>query len=98
MPEENLFHREVMTVSQLTGRLQNVIEAEFGLVLLVGEISNFRKPGSGHLYFVLKDEQAQIRGVMFRNQQKYLGFDPRDGLEVLVRGRLAIYAPRANTR
>lgn len=94
MTEGNLFDRDVLSVSELTGRLQDVIESEFGLVWLVGEISTLRRPSSGHYYFILKDKDAQIRAVMFRNKQHYLGFDLEEGREVLCRGRISIYAPR----
>jgi exodeoxyribonuclease VII large subunit len=91
---EDLFQREVLTVSQLTERIGSLLEEHFGLVWLSGEISNLRRPSSGHFYFTLKDEDAQIRAVMFRNQQRYLEFEPEDGSEALVRGRLNVYQPR----
>ncbi|MEW6265983.1 MAG: exodeoxyribonuclease VII large subunit [Thermodesulfobacteriota bacterium] len=94
MSSEDLFQRQVLSVRELTERLELLIQTEFDLVWLIGEISNLRQPASGHYYFILKDESAQIRAVMFRNQQRYLGFQPSDGQEVLVRGRLSIYAPR----
>lgn len=70
------------------------MERDFGLIWLSGEISNFRRPSSGHYYFTLKDRDAQIRAVMFRTRQRYLGFQPADGQEVLLRGRLTVYEPR----
>ncbi|MEW5722899.1 MAG: exodeoxyribonuclease VII large subunit [Thermodesulfobacteriota bacterium] len=94
MTREDLFSREILTVSELTGRLAGLIEEHFGLVWLTGEISNLRRPASGHLYLTLKDEAAQIRAVMFRTQQRYLAFEPEDGQEVLARGRLSVYQPR----
>lgn len=94
MSSQGLFDRDIFTVGELTVRLERLIEGEFGLIWLSGEISNLRRPSSGHMYMVLKDRQAQIRAVMFRMKQKYLGFEPRDGQEVLAQGRLSIYAPR----
>jgi len=91
---EDLFGREIISVTELTGRLRDLIETGFGLVWVAGEISNLRQPSSGHYYFTLKDRSAQIRAVMFRIQQRYLGFEPADGQEVLVRGRLSVYELR----
>ncbi len=84
----------VFTVSGLTEAIKNALEKRFEFVWVEGEISNFRKPGSGHCYMVIKDETAQIRAVMFRLQVRYLKFTPEDGMKVLVQGRLGIYAPR----
>ena len=92
--EPDLFNRQIFSVTELTRKLSGLIEAEFGLVWLSGEISNLRRPASGHMYLTLKDKNAQIRAIMFKNQQRYLGFDPEDGQEVLVRGRLTVYEPR----
>ncbi|MFH1134612.1 MAG: exodeoxyribonuclease VII large subunit [Pseudomonadota bacterium] len=94
MFEQNLFERKILTVSDLTGRLKDLIESEFGLIWVAGEISNLKRPSSGHIYFTLKDETAQIRAVMFRTKQRYLDFNPADGQEVLARGRLTLYEPR----
>ena len=94
MSGESIIQREILSVSQLTGRLQDVIEIEFGLIWVSGEISNLRRPSSGHLYLTLKDENAQIKAVMFRNKQRYLALEPADGQEVMAHGRLSVYAPR----
>ena len=96
MSTEDLFKRDILSVSQLTGQLKDLMETHFGLIWLVGEISNFRLPSSGHAYLTLKDETAQIRAVMFRNKQRYLDFEPADGQEVLVRGRLSVYEARGD--
>ena len=61
---------------------------------IVGEISNFRIPVSGHFYFTLKDEAAQINAVMFRGQQRQLKFEPEDGMRITAMGRLSVYEPR----
>ncbi|MBW2060350.1 MAG: exodeoxyribonuclease VII large subunit [Deltaproteobacteria bacterium] len=84
----------MLSVSELTARLKNLIEVEFGQVWLTGEISNLRLPSSGHCYMTLKDEGAQLRAVMFRREQRYLDFEPEDGQEVLVRGRVSVYEAR----
>jgi exodeoxyribonuclease VII large subunit len=86
--------RVTYTVSQLTSEIKTLLERSFEFLWLEGEISNLRLPGSGHLYFTLKDESAQIRGVMFRLQNRVLPFDPADGLQVLCYGRLSVYEPR----
>ncbi len=91
---EDLFQREILSVSELTARLKDLLESEFGLIWLSGEISNLRRPASGHFYMTLKDRESQMRGVMFRTRQRYLDFEPDDGQEVLVRGRLTVYEPR----
>jgi exodeoxyribonuclease VII large subunit len=92
--EQDLFNREILSVTELTRQLSDVIESRFGPLWLAGEISNFRRPSSGHLYFVLKDADCQIRAVMFRTKMRYLGFEPADGQEVLARGRLSVYGAR----
>jgi exodeoxyribonuclease VII large subunit len=86
--------RAVLTVSQLTERLRAVVEERFPTVWVEGEISNFRLYGSGHAYFTLKDETAQVRGVLFRNRLRRIRFEPGDGQHVLAFGSLEIYAQR----
>jgi exodeoxyribonuclease VII large subunit len=85
-----------LTVSDLTAAVQTVLEEEFKAVWVVGEISGLRSPSSGHLYFTLKDEESQIRAVMFRGYAGLLRFRPEDGLEVLVRGSVSLYAARGD--
>lgn len=86
--------RHTLTVSQLTNLLRNSIEREFCDVWLEGEISNLRAPSSGHLYCTLKDETSQIRAVLFRSSAIRLRFALREGMQVIVRGRLTVYEPR----
>src|SRR5712691_8736350 len=86
--------RAVFTVSQLTERLRAVVEEQFPAVWVEGEISNFRVFGSGHAYFTLKDEAAQVRGVLFRTRVRRLRFEPGDGQHVLAFGSLEVYAQR----
>jgi exodeoxyribonuclease VII large subunit len=85
---------KIYTVTSLSEEIKSLLETHFDFVWVEGEISNFRSPLSGHFYMVLKDENAQIRAVMFRPQTRYLKFMPQDGMKVIVRGRVAIYEPR----
>lgn len=80
-----------ISVSELTARLKQQIESEFGTVLVEGELSNCKQWSSGHLYFTLKDDRAQLRGVMFRTTVQRLKFRPEDGMRVVTRGRLSVY-------
>ena len=83
--------RRIVSVSELTAAIREAIESRFGDVWVEGEISNYRVWHTGHMYFTLKDESAQIRAVMFRSASHYLRFKPEDGLRVVARGRLGIY-------
>jgi exodeoxyribonuclease VII large subunit len=84
----------VFTVSQLTRHIRGLLEEEFPIVLVEGELSNVKAASSGHRYFNLKDAGAQIRCVMFRAAASSLRFEPEDGLQVLLRGRLSVYETR----
>src|SRR6202043_1860044 len=86
--------RRVWTVRDLVASVRTHIEREYADAWVEGEISNFRAPDSGHLYFTLKDGTAQIRVVMFRSSARLLRFRPADGLQVVVRGRVTIYEDR----
>jgi exodeoxyribonuclease VII large subunit len=86
--------RRVWTVRDLVAAVRSHIEREYSDAWVEGEISNFRAPESGHLYFTLKDGNAQIRVVMFRASARLLRFRPADGLQVVVRGRVTIYEDR----
>jgi exodeoxyribonuclease VII large subunit len=86
--------RKIYTVSQLNAAIKSLLEEQFPFVWIVGEISNFRIPASGHFYFTLKDEAAQINAVMFRSQQRQLKFEPEDGMRITGMGRLSVYEPR----
>jgi exodeoxyribonuclease VII large subunit len=83
--------RGPLSVGELSARLKALVERGFGSVLVEGEISNCRQWSSGHLYFTLKDDYAQIRAVMFRTSVRQLKFRPEDGTHVVVRGRLSVY-------
>ncbi len=86
----------VLSVSQLNQRIRETLDAKLDEVWVVGEISNFRVPPSGHFYFSLKDRQSQIAAVMFRSANQLLPFRPEDGMEVIVRGRVGIYEARGD--
>ena len=86
--------RRVFTVSELTERLKAALEEAFPAVWVEGEISNLRTPGSGHAYFTLKDEGAQLSAVLFRGRGRRVRFDLEDGMQVLAFGGLDVYAAR----
>jgi exodeoxyribonuclease VII large subunit len=86
--------RRVWKVRELVASVRGQVEREYPDAWVEGEISNFRAPESGHLYFTLKDGNAQIRVVMFRSSARLLRFRPADGLQVVVRGRVTIYEDR----
>jgi len=88
--------RRIYTVSRLNQEVQLALESGFGMVWLQGELSNFSKPASGHFYFSLKDSKSQVRCAMFRGNNRYLDFEPQSGDEVLVRGKLGLYAARGD--
>ncbi|MBX7043594.1 MAG: exodeoxyribonuclease VII large subunit [Ignavibacteria bacterium] len=85
-----------ITVSELTGRIKSVLEADFQFVQVTGEISNFKHHSSGHFYFALKDENAQINALMWSSLNKALSFKPADGMKVIVKGRVTVYAKRGS--
>jgi exodeoxyribonuclease VII large subunit len=86
--------RRVYTVAELTAAVRGVLETSFGGVWVEGEISNLRAHASGHVYFTLKDEAAQLRAVLFRGRARRVRFEPADGLSVLAFGSLEVYATR----
>ena len=86
--------RAVLTVSELTTRLREVLEERFPAVWVEGEISNYRLYGSGHAYFTLKDADAQLRAVLFRNRMRRIRFEPADGLHVMAFGSVEVYPQR----
>jgi len=98
MSQTSLFdiapQRQIWKVSELTERIRDLLEGHFGDVWVEGEVSNCRAAQSGHVYFTLKDAQAQIRCVCFRDQVRALKFRPEDGLHVTVRGSLGVYELR----
>ena len=86
--------RRIWPVRELVSQIRERIEREYGDIWVEGEISNFRPAPSGHLYFTLKDAEAQLPIVFFRRQAMLLRFRPEDGLHVMVRGRVSVYEQR----
>src|SRR3954453_6477415 len=86
--------RRVFSVTEVTVRVRDLLEAEFFEVWVEGELSNCRVWNTGHLYFTLKDGASQIKGVIFRSALRYLKFKPADGLRVVARGRVSVYEPK----
>lgn len=84
----------IQTVSEITKSIKVLLETGFSFVTVLGEISNLKKPHSGHLYFTLKDQTAQLSAVIFKQQLRYLEIKPADGLLVVCRGRITLYEPR----
>ncbi len=86
----------VLSVSELTDQIKGVLEGQFPAVWVSGEISNFSRPQSGHCYLTLKDDAAQIRAVLWRTAASKVRVELHDGLEVICRGQLDVYAPRGS--
>jgi exodeoxyribonuclease VII large subunit len=84
----------VLSVSELTAQIKDALESEFFALQVQGEVSNFKHHQSGHWYFTLKDSASQLRGVFFKQWNRLMRFEPENGLEVRVRGRLTLYEPR----
>ncbi len=85
---------KIYTVSEVTRMVKMELESAFPLLWVEGEISNFHRHHSGHLYFTLKDETSQLRTVMFRGEARKVPFELEDGLQVVARGRINVYEPR----
>jgi exodeoxyribonuclease VII large subunit len=86
--------RRVLSVSELTARIRDLLAKNFTDIWVVGEISNYREAQSGHIYFTLKDDRAQVRCVFFKQQQRGIKFRPEDGLQMTVRGSISVYETR----
>jgi exodeoxyribonuclease VII large subunit len=86
--------RRVFTVSELTEQVKDTLESEFFAVHVQGEVSNYKRHQSGHWYFTLKDSSSQLRTVFYRQWNRLMRFEPENGLEVRLRGRLSVYEPR----
>lgn len=89
-------NRNVYSVSRLNREAKALLETNFPLLWVEGELSNLSRPASGHLYFTLKDAQAQVRCALFRGSQRGLGVTPKDGMQVLVRARVSLYEGRGD--
>ncbi len=96
--EQEVFSKEkvekVFTVSQITRKIRASLEYNFSNVSILGEISNVRKPGSGHIYLTLKDKGSQLQAVVFRNIANKIKFELKDGMEVISFGSVTVYEPR----
>jgi exodeoxyribonuclease VII large subunit len=86
--------RKILTVTELTEEIRQILEGGFSSVWVQGEISNYKRAPSGHSYFTLKDNNSQVRSVMFKGQSRFLKFKLEDGLKVLGWGRISVYSPR----
>ncbi|GAB6281638.1 MAG: exodeoxyribonuclease VII large subunit [Ignavibacterium sp.] len=95
---DNLFveEKQILTVSALTKLIKQTLEEKFDNINLVGEISNFKAYISGHWYFTLKDNEAQISCTMWRSLNNYVFFTPQDGMKIIITGRITVYPPRGN--
>src|SRR5260370_42546743 len=89
--------RRPVTVSELTASIRGELEKRFASVWVEGEISNFHAPNSGHWYFTLKDEFAQMRAACYRSSNQRIRFAPEDGLQVRALGRVNVYEPKDRT-
>ena len=86
--------RKTFTVTELSARIRDLLGSEFDDIWVAGEISGSKMAASGHCYFTLKDQEAQVRCVCFRTSLRYLKFKPQDGIAVLARGRIDVYQAR----
>jgi exodeoxyribonuclease VII large subunit len=86
----------IYTVSKLTREIKSLLEETFPFIWVMGEISNYAVPASGHSYFTLKDQQAVISAVMFKNQKRNLKFEPENGMKIMGMARLTLYEPRGS--
>lgn len=96
MNEPNLSENMVFSVSQITDLIKEILETSFRSIIIEGEISNWRPSAAGHIYFTLKDNNAQIKAVIFRGAAMKLSFRPKDGDKVRCTGNLSVYAPQGN--
>jgi len=90
------FTRDIWSVSRLNSEVRAVLEGSFPLLWVQGELSNLSQPASGHIYFTLKDEAAQVRCAMFRFKRRLLQFKPANGEQVLIRARIGLFEPRGD--
>jgi exodeoxyribonuclease VII large subunit len=88
--------QKIYSISELNQEVKYLLESEFGLIRVEGEISNFVAATSGHWYFSLKDAKAQIRAAIFRNANQHLTLKAENGLQVIAHGKLSLYAPRGD--
>ncbi|MCW9012199.1 MAG: exodeoxyribonuclease VII large subunit [Gammaproteobacteria bacterium] len=86
--------RTIYSVSELNQTIRGLLESEFPLLWVEGEISNLAQPASGHIYFTLKDAKAQVRCAMFKGKNQFLRFRPQNGQQILLRARVGLYEAR----
>ena len=91
--------RDILTISALNQRIKTLLEEGFAVVWVEGEVSNLRRPASGHIYFTLKDDKSQIRAVIFRSpfgevRGRTGGLEIEEGMSLICRARLTVYPPR----
>lgn len=86
----------IYSIQEITGVIKNLFERHFTSLRVAGEISNYRPSSTGHLYFTLKDEKAALQAVMFKGRSWTLGFEPKDGLQVVASGSLSVYEQRGS--
>ena len=96
MENQEALLNQVFSVSQITSYIKEILETAFTTVVVEGEISNWRPSSSGHVYFTLKDNNAQLKSVMFKGSLYSLKFKPKDGDKVRCTGRLSVYEPQGN--
>jgi len=88
--------KQIFSVSELNRTIRNLLESEFPLLWIEGEISNLAEPASGHIYFTLKDSQAQVRCAMFKGRARLLRFKPSNGQQILIRAKVGLYEQRGD--
>ncbi|MEX2353919.1 MAG: exodeoxyribonuclease VII large subunit [Gammaproteobacteria bacterium] len=86
--------RDIYSVTRLNREVRAVLEGSFPVIWVQGEISNLARPGSGHLYFSLKDKHSQVRCAMFKNRNQHLKFSPENGMEIIARANISLYEGR----
>ena len=86
--------RAALSVSEITAQIKGIIESQYSSVWVHGEISNFKHHSSGHMYFTIKDQSAELRCIMFRGFNQTIHFKPEDGMAVLLQGKVTVYEPR----
>jgi len=94
MPASNKAERTVYSVSELNKTIRGLLESQFPLLWIEGEISNLAQPASGHIYFTLKDAKAQVRCAMFKGRKQLLRFKPENGQQILIRAKVGLYEAR----
>lgn len=87
-------YENALTVSELTVQIKRLIESSYSSVIVRGEISNFTHHSSGHMYFTMKDKHSELRAVMFKGKNNSLSFNPKNGIDIILQGKLSVYEAR----